>query len=243
MQMVAVFLLGPLGISGHVDSWDQFRFTQEWPQTACIMGKSEDKGCQIPTYINSFTIHGLWPSSRTGMGPANCSGPPFNMALIRNLTAELNTSWPNIFSNTRYDDFWNHEWDTHGKCALSVPQTGTEYLFFKTALDLMRKYNVSRYLNKANITADNKYHTYAKVDNTIKQQLGVQPDIYCHYGKTNSGKKVMMLAEIRLCMSKSFVLEDCEGSTTLFFKSRKHQPQTEPCSKKRPFLFPKITRK
>ncbi|XP_071162904.1 ribonuclease Oy-like isoform X1 [Mytilus edulis] len=214
--------------------WDHFTFTQEWPQTACLMGKAESKKCYIPDYINSFIIHGLWPSSGKTEGPKNCSSVPFDINKIKNLTDELLHAWPNIYSSTGRYDFWKHEWDTHGTCALSLNTTGTEYLFFRKTLDLMKIYNASRYLSKMNIIPSDTPYVTKTVQSVIQKALGVMPNLQCYRYKSD-----YLLAEIRICMDKRFKLIECPTSdSTLYWKRR---AETEPCRGGK-IYFPEIKR-
>lgn len=231
-------------VSAHASDWDHFTFTQEWPQTTCMLGKVEKKTCVIPPSITSFVIHGLWPTAGSSEGPSNCSGPDFDMNILKNLTSELNTSWPNLYINTPKVDFWRHEWEAHGKCALSLNTTGTEYLFFRKTLDLMAKFNISRSLNQANIIPDDsKLYSVSNVVAALKKILGVKTDLQCFSGSgenIRAGKR-QYLAEIRICMRKTFQLVSCTNNkdTNLYFKSKK-KAHTEPCRSK--FTFPQIKR-
>ncbi|VDI63273.1 ribonuclease T2 [Mytilus galloprovincialis] len=225
--VTAIFLLTSIATT-YGARWDHFIFAQEWPQTACTMGKKEEhKTCSIPAYINSFIIHGLWPSLGSKEGPKNCKSVPFVMSKIKNLTDELQHAWPNIFRKSRPSDFWKHEWNTHGTCALSLNTTGTEYLFFRKALDLIKTYNASKYLNKVNITpSDTTPYVTKTIENILKKKLGVMPNLQCYRYKSQSGKRKTDLAEIRICMDKQFKLIKCpHGDSTLYW-SRLSQTQS-----------------
>ena len=231
-------------VSAHASDWDRFTFAQEWPQTTCMLGKKEKKTCVIPPSITSFVIHGLWPSSGSSEGPTNCSGPAFNMDTIKNLTSELNNSWPNLYTNTPLIDFWRHEWEAHGRCALTLKTTGTEYLFFRKTLDIMAKFNISRSLNQANVIPDDsKLYSVNNVMAALNKILGVKTNLQCFsssYENIRAGKH-QYLAEIRICMTKTFQLISCTDNenTNVYFKSKK-KAYTEPCRGK--FTFPQIKR-
>ncbi|XP_052058386.1 ribonuclease Oy-like isoform X2 [Mytilus californianus] len=239
--VTAIFLL-PSTAGAFSAKWDHFTFTQEWPQTACLMGKAEHKKCNIPNYINSFIIHGLWPSSGKTEGPKNCSSVHFDMNKIKNLTNELQHAWPNIYSNTRPDDFWKYEWKTHGTCALSLNTTGTEYLFFRKTLDLMKIYNASMFLSKVNIIpSDTTQYVTKTIESVLQNKLGVMPTLQCYRSEFQSGKRqTNLLAEIRICMTKQFKLIKCpDGDSTLYWN---RLSQTQRCYGGKIYI-PEIKRK
>lgn len=236
--VTAIFLLTSTA-GAFSAKWDHFTFTQEWPQTACLMGKAEHKKCRIPNYINSFIIHGLWPSSGKTEGPKNCSSVHFDINKIKNLTNELQHAWPNIYSNTPPNDFWKHEWYTHGTCALSLNTTGTEYLFFRKTLDLMKIYNASRFLSKMNITPnDTTPYVTKTIESVLQSKLGVVPDLQCYRHKLGK-RQPHLLAEIRICMDKQFKLFKCPYDDSTLYWSRRSQ--TQPCSRGK-IYFPEIKR-
>ncbi|CAG2219044.1 RNASET2 [Mytilus edulis] len=148
-------------------------------------------------------------------------------SIISNLTDELQHAWLNIFRKSRPSDFWKHEWNTHGTCALSLNTTGTEYLFFRKALDLIKTYNASKFLNKVNITpSDTTPYVTKTIENILKKKLGVMPNLQCYRYKSQSGKRKTDLAEIRICMDKQFKLIKCpHGDSTLYW-SRLSQTQS-----------------
>lgn len=240
--LTVVLLFATTSAYSRVDEWDHFIFSQEWPQTACLLGKLEHKQCLIPSYITSFVIHGLWPSEGNTLGPENCTGTPFDMNLIKNLTNELNHYWPNLYNNTEKDDFWRHEWSTHGTCAVSLEATGTEYLFFRKTLDLMKTYNITTFLNAGKIVpSDTNVYTAAAVESNLSSQLGHDVDLQCFYSKNfGADSKTGILSEVRICMDKKFNVISCKNpNTKLYFRSGK-KAHTETCNGK--IRFPEIKR-
>ncbi|CAC5391613.1 RNASET2 [Mytilus coruscus] len=175
--------------------------------------------------INSFIIHGLWPSSGKTEGPKNCSSVHFDMNKIKNLTNELQHAWPNIYSNSAPNDFWKHEWKTHGTCALSLNTTGTEYLFFRKTLDLMKKYNASTFLSKMNITPnDTTPYVTKTIESVLQKKLGVMPNLQCYRYKLGK-RQTYLLAEIRICMDKQFKLFKCPNGDSTLYWNRLSQTQ------------------
>lgn len=222
-----------------MEDWDHFTFTQEWPQTACLLGELEQKECAIPPYISSFVIHGLWPSTRNTVGPQKCSNTPFDPMNIKNLTNELNDSWPNLFKTRDEYEFWRHEWVQHGTCAASLKATGTEYLYFRKTLDLMQKFNATKYLNAEKIYPSSKTsYSTADIAAKLSKRIGSDVDLQCYLDK-NSRQSKSFLAEIRICMDKKFNVISCRNlvDSNLYFRTKK-RPNTELC--KGTLIIPEI---
>ena len=87
----------------------------------------------------TFTIHGLWPDHDSKPYLEHCSSTPFDKdALGNDLESEMTKVWPNYVPEKTDDDFWGHEWSTHGTCAVKYSsETGisSEKEYFQAALN------------------------------------------------------------------------------------------------------------
>ena len=79
------------------------------------------------------TIHGLWPE-----WAEYCSGLDFNETSLISIQEKLDTEWLSCGYTDKNAGFWKHEWDRHGKCAVSgVPEHfSNEKSYFSKALQL-----------------------------------------------------------------------------------------------------------
>uniref|UniRef100_A0A1I8GQR1 Ribonuclease T2 n=1 Tax=Macrostomum lignano TaxID=282301 RepID=A0A1I8GQR1_9PLAT len=79
--------------------------------------------------------------------------------------------------------FWREEFKKHGSCVATDPRFNTTFLYFKAALQLNQKYNLSDALQSA---------------------FGFKPMVRC--AKTNGQT---FLYELRLCFAKDLSPNDC----------------------------------
>lgn len=80
-------------------------------------------------------IHGLWPTWRNGSWPQYCQPTPkqpWNYSQLTDLEPELQDRW----SDTGAVDtqWWQHEWDKHGTCAVGSPLISSQLQYFATSL-------------------------------------------------------------------------------------------------------------
>ncbi|XP_046545149.1 ribonuclease Oy-like [Haliotis rubra] len=214
--------------------FDFFAFSQQWPPSVCIDASSEHK-CVIPEEVTAWTVHGLWPNSRSGNEPSNCNSSwPFNYDDIKSLEANLTAQWPNLFTDTPKNDFWEHEWEKHGTCATSLPATDNELHFFTTALQLNTKLRLQQVLKVFDVipSKDTGYNA-TEVSNLLEKYFGSAPVLRCTYQQAT---KRQFFLEIEICFDKSFKLMDC-GSE--FQATLANLTQAEECrSSEITYLYP-----
>lgn len=59
---------------------------------------------------------------------------------IDDLKDQLDEVWPSYMDDKDSDNFWAHEWNKHGTCALA--EFHSEHRFFKTVLKLHQRYDL-----------------------------------------------------------------------------------------------------
>ena len=64
------------------------------------------------------------------MGPFHCNHVKFNEGILEPILEELNIHWTNVRAKTPEDQFWKHEWDKHGTCAMQLDSMSNELKFF-----------------------------------------------------------------------------------------------------------------
>lgn len=138
------------------DGFDHFVLNMNWPVTIAAKGMKDDsivddydplnptrlvtperllnKFYQKPGNLR-FTIHGLWPNSRTGQ-PKNCypdrilGYDEHDVSRIRGIVRY----WPSFLKTNA--KFWKEQWLKHGRCATPHPQTRTYATYFRKAIEL-----------------------------------------------------------------------------------------------------------
>ncbi|OWF45455.1 Ribonuclease Oy [Mizuhopecten yessoensis] len=191
------------------DTWDRFIFTQEWPIAVCEKANETGHKCLIPSQVNSWGIHGLWPTNGHTRGPTECHiSKDFNFTMIKPLVEELQIFWPNIYADTNMSSFWKHEWEKHGRCATTLPATANEYLYFKQSLQLMKKFSASTLLkNKGILPSKTAHYRLDQIQFALMQQLGNKTVIVeC---TKDSATGLYMIFEVEICLDKKFNPINC----------------------------------
>ncbi|KAK9764585.1 hypothetical protein K7432_007786 [Basidiobolus ranarum] len=141
---------------------------------------------------DAFTLHGLWPDTCDGgHGPENgCDSSRLydDIGTIVKADYELyndmNAYWPSYKGNN--PSFWSHEWNKHGTCVSTMdPKCYNNYTkhadvrdFFRTALDLRKKFDIYQALANQGITPGKTYDRNQFAD-AIEEELGVQVFLRC----------------------------------------------------------------
>ncbi|XP_071079348.1 ribonuclease Oy-like [Haliotis cracherodii] len=215
-------------------AFDFFAFSQQWAPSVCIDASSEHK-CGIPEEVTGWTVHGLWPNSRSGKEPSDCNSSwPFDFDKIKSLETNLTAQWPNLFTDTAKNDFWSHEWDKHGTCATSLPATDNEFNYFSAALQLNKKLNLQQVLKMFDVIPSNSTgYKVTEVSGLLKKYFGSTPVMRCSYQKAT---KRQFFMEIEICVDKSFKLMDCDSK---LLSAQANLTQAEECrSSELTYLYP-----
>lgn len=185
--------------------WSYFTLSMSWPPTFCLTRTDED--CVIPENVMNWSIHGLWPSSKPGYGPQDCSKTAvFDSSDVKGMEDSLNKYWPNLLVDEQHYSFWRHEWCTHGTCASNITSVNDEYKYFNKTLELFKELNPYSALSDAGITPskDNVY-SGLNISLAIRKGFYALPSLSC-YHKEDGG---VYLHEIHLCLEKDLRIRDC----------------------------------
>jgi len=219
-------------------SWDHLTFTQQWPQTTCLQ-YAHRHHCAIPSGVESWTVHGLWPTLKHTRGPHNCNASwPFDEAQIVDLKDEMKKFWPNLFTDTPMTDLWQHEWTKHGTCAASLPSLRGEHNYFQASLHLREKYAFKDILHKKGI---DPHHSkgyqlkdiLAALGNALRNKtISVQClSLRDKMSSANVANEVFStkrqyFSQVEVCLDKQFEPIDCPDAGT--------------CSRHQPIFYPPI---
>lgn len=190
-------------VSAADNSWEYLLLVNRWPGSACL-GLAE---CSIPSTINHFTLHGMWPSRDTDEGPASCNpGLPFNPDEISSLMSDMHLYWTDFTSPTS-TSFWEHEWDKHGTCAMTDSLMSTELSYFTAALNLRKSMDLVSTLNTVGIvpSAASLYQAREMVA-AIKTEYGVDVVVTCL-----THNEVKVLVDFRFCVDNQLRLINCDS--------------------------------
>lgn len=190
--------------------------------------------------INSKNSFYSRPSIKTIIGPAFCKKIPFDFNSIKWLLPELLEYWPNLYTDTSLDSFWEHEWTKHGTCAVgNLPNINSESDYFNVTLGLRNHFDFGPILKASNIVPDDVVlYDLDKIKGAIKSVLNVEPMIVCYILKDSD---VQYLSQMQICLSKSFELVDCAfEAVELVNIVKDNTPQETQCQEGIPIHYPTI---
>ncbi|CAL8178289.1 unnamed protein product [Prunus armeniaca] len=136
--------------------YDYFQFVQESPFVFCK--NTTGKGCNILPLPRIFTIHGLWPSNFKHRHKP-CVGAQFsrdvmNEASNDELRADLELSWRSFISGRSNMDFWEYEYNTHGKCS---DHKFSQTQYFDRARSLWKQYKAHTLFSNRSVEPGKSY--------------------------------------------------------------------------------------
>jgi ribonuclease T2 len=191
------------------NSWDYLLLVQQWSPGVCL---TDTRPCIIPTYVDYWTIHGLWANRYDGSYPAFCNPKdPFELRDVASIENQLNDYWPSLYS-TNATSFWAHEWEKHGTCSATLPSLSTTLRYFVQTLKLRDKYNLSETFKARGITPSGSgRYSRDQLEEAIHDAFGVQPVLACKNGR-KGGEEGPVLIEIGLCINKELQVSTCPQS-------------------------------
>ncbi|PRP81440.1 hypothetical protein PROFUN_10970 [Planoprotostelium fungivorum] len=189
----------PTAVSDRTHSWDYLLYVARWAGTV-------SEGKRLPSYIDSWTLHGIWPQRLDGSWPSFCSRDEFNKTVILDLYMELETAWYD-YRGDGYQ-FWKHEWDKHGTCAETDPLIGNERGFFQTAINLHKQMAVKKMLtSKGIVPSDTQQYQTADIKRDIKSLFGVNAVLGC--SKSHMGNSIN---DLLFCFDNTLKLMECPSN-------------------------------
>ncbi|KII93610.1 hypothetical protein PLICRDRAFT_398873 [Plicaturopsis crispa FD-325 SS-3] len=150
---------------------------------------------------NSWTIHGLWPDNCDGTFTENCDSSRDYTGISSLLTAQgasdtlsfMNQFWINDPDDGSNEEFWEHEWATHGTCYSTLepsclpsgsPRGAEAVAFFETVVRLFKTLPTYDFLAAADITpSSSKTYTLSNILAALKSATGVTPALDCDGSK------------------------------------------------------------
>ncbi|XP_020409186.1 ribonuclease S-2 [Prunus persica] len=159
--------------------YDYFQFVQESPFLFCK--NINGKGCNILPLPRIFTIHGLWPSNFT-----HRHKPCINEASNDELRADLELSWRSFISGRSNMDFWEYEYNKHGKCS---DDKFSQTQYFDRARSLWKQYKPHALFSNRSLEPGKSY-SFTGLEQAIRSFIGgSRPLLLCEQSKRKKNKK------------------------------------------------------
>ena len=116
-------------------NYDSYVMAVQWPNGYCRANNCGKKADHIDK--NTMTIHGLWPTLKSGKKLKTCTSGISIDDDGSQLFKDLKQYWPS-FSNSNID-FWEHEFNKHGYCMTEEYEWDGYEEYFQFVLDLFLK--------------------------------------------------------------------------------------------------------
>ncbi|KRX38412.1 Ribonuclease Oy [Trichinella murrelli] len=158
--------------------------------------------------------------------PAFCYNKTgFHVNDLQQIIPSLNTFWPNLLKNKSESSLWRHEWLKHGTCAFGTLDSTSAFKYFQLGIQLKLLYSVDLILKMNGIvpTLKNSYKA-SDFALAVKKATQVWPTVSCTFKKCY---KRWLLADIRLCFTKTLLSEDCFASKSFLKFQPDHNNSTE----------------
>ena len=188
--------------------WDHLIFTQQWPQSTCELEYATKRHtCKVPRTVKSWTVHGIWPTLGITEGPQNCNASwGFDPLKIESILSELKVHWPNLYTDTEFTSFWDHEWITHGTCAASLDSLRGELNYFQAGLLLNKKYKLLEVLSKHDILPSySRAYGIEEVLGALHEEFGHTVCLDCF--EINDIEQ--LLYQVYICLDKNLSMINC----------------------------------
>jgi ribonuclease I len=188
-------------------SFDFLLVSSFWPAAGCLAKDQKSGSCHIPAGVDSFTMHGVWPSSAKSSsdGPQNCSGAGYNKSLITDLYDTMVLEWTD-YLHTDPNSFWKHEWEKHGRCCIGeISALDGEHNYFQHGLRMLEGLSEQDVLASQGIfPSTNKFYSFQQIQAALKDVYGFQPFIQCIGDGTHN-----LLRTMNVCFDLNLSPMDC----------------------------------
>jgi ribonuclease I len=93
-------------------SFDSYVMAVQWANGYCSANSCGSKADHVEK--NTFTIHGLWPSLKSGKQLSDCTSGVKIEDDGSALFSDMKQYWPSFAKSN--EEFWEHEYNKHGFC-------------------------------------------------------------------------------------------------------------------------------
>ena len=116
--------------------YDSYVMAVQWSNGYCKVNNCYGKADHV--YKNKMTIHGLWPSLKSGKYLPQCTDGVTIVDDGSALFTDMKQYWPTFSSNTN-EYFWGHEYNTHGFCMVEEKGWSGYNEYFQYVIDMHKK--------------------------------------------------------------------------------------------------------
>ena len=115
--------------------YDSLVLAIQWPNGVCAKQTSICKEKLAKMKPNTMSLHGLWPSLKSGkMLPACNTGKTINVENDGTpIFQRMEVTWPSFMKSD--EEFWTHEYNKHGFCYVNENHLSGYKDYFQKTLD------------------------------------------------------------------------------------------------------------
>ena len=155
MKITLAFLLLSLTYCSHLRSlastpdYNSFVLAVQWPSGLCASETSICKEKLAKMKKNTMSIHGLWPSLKSGKMLPQCnSGTTIDVENDGSAIFEqMETVWPSFMKTD--ENFWTHEYNKHGYCYVNENNLSGYKDYFEHTINFFYEYGFEDMIKKA----------------------------------------------------------------------------------------------
>lgn len=214
--------------------YDTLMLALQWSPGLC---HQQENYCLKDKVVDSFTIHGLWPTTLDNLGDDRdfsnvkltkrekkqrkkspsfcCNHESFNMTdAALAVKSDLSKIWPTLLQKKSLTQFLSHEWKKHGSCAyVSSPHIQSHSDYFSTTEKLFNRTKINEWFKRDSITPTSKYsYSVDEIHSSISRRTNKNIIVQCRSPskKSDFHQKHSLLKEIRVCFHPlTLAFKDC----------------------------------
>ena len=117
--------------------YDSYVMAVQWANGYCKANSCGSKADHV--YKNTMTIHGLWPSLKSGKYLDDCTSGVTIKDDGSSLFTNMKQYWPSFSTTNTNEYFWEHEYNKHGYCMVEEYGWDGYEDYFEFVIDLYLK--------------------------------------------------------------------------------------------------------
>ena len=117
--------------------FDSYVMAVQWSNGYCLANSCGSKADHV--YKNTMTIHGLWPSLKSGKSLSDCTSGVTIKDDGSSLFTNMKQYWPSFSATNTNEWFWEHEYNKHGYCMVEEYGWDGYEEYFEFVIELFLK--------------------------------------------------------------------------------------------------------
>ena len=111
LLLASIFLANSFNLRQTKQSYDSYVMAVQWSNGYCLANSCGSKADHV--YKNTMTIHGLWPSLKSGKQLSDCTSGVTITDDGSTLFTNMKQYWPSFSATNTNEWFWEHEYNKH----------------------------------------------------------------------------------------------------------------------------------